>query len=63
MKSKGKIKSIGTTTHSVAVATITAENNLIDIVFPIINMNGMGLLDGTKQEIVQAFRAKKIDTS
>ena len=56
MKNKGKIKAIGISTHSVAVANIAAENDLIDIVFPIINMNGMGLLDGTKEEMVQAIK-------
>lgn len=56
MKSKGKIKAIGISTHSVAVADLAAENDIIDVVFPIINMNGMGLLDGTKEEMVQAIK-------
>ena len=56
MKKKGLIKAIGISTHSVAVASIAAENDLIDVVFPIINMNGMGLLDGTKEEMVQAIK-------
>ena len=56
LKNKGKIKAIGISTHSVAVANIAAEHDLIDVVFPIINMNGMGLLDGTKEEMVQAIK-------
>lgn len=56
MKNKGKIKAIGISTHSVAVASIAAENDLIDVVFPIININGMGLLDGTKEEMVLAIK-------
>lgn len=56
MKNKGKIKAIGISTHSVAVANIAAENDLIDVVFPIINMKGTGLIDGTKEEMVQAIK-------
>jgi uncharacterized protein len=55
LKNNGKIKAIGISTHSVSVASIAAENELIDVVFPIINMTGMGLLDGTKEEMIQAI--------
>ncbi|HYE09338.1 MAG TPA: aldo/keto reductase [Patescibacteria group bacterium] len=56
MKNKGKIKAIGISTHSTAVANIAAEHDLMDVVFPIINMNGTGLIDGTKEEMVQAIK-------
>lgn len=56
MKKAGKIRAIGISTHSVAVANIAAEHDLIDVVFPIINMSGMGLLNGTKEEMIQAIK-------
>jgi predicted aldo/keto reductase-like oxidoreductase len=56
MKSIGKIRAIGVSTHSVAVANIAADHELIDVVFPIINMNGMGLIDGTKESMIQAIK-------
>lgn len=55
MKKAGKIKAIGISTHSVAVANLAADHELIDVVFPIINMNGMGILNGTKEEMIQAI--------
>lgn len=55
MKKQGKIKAIGISTHSVAVANIAADHELIDVVFPIINMTGMGILNGTKEEMIQAI--------
>lgn len=56
MKNKNKIKAIGISTHSVAVAKLAAEHELIDVVFPIINIKGLGLLDGTKEEMVEAIK-------
>lgn len=56
MKEQGKIKAVGISTHNVKVANLAAEHPLIDIVFPIINMNGLGILEGTKEEMVQAIK-------
>ena len=55
MKKQGKVKHIGISTHSAAVAAIAAEHELIDVVFPIINMKGLGILDGTKEDMVAAI--------
>ncbi|MDF2840208.1 MAG: aldo/keto reductase [Clostridia bacterium] len=56
LKKIGKIKAIGISTHSVSVANLAADHELIDVVFPIINMTGMGLLEGTKEEMIQAIK-------
>lgn len=56
MKKQGKIKAIGISTHSIAVTNIAAEHQLIDVVFPIINMNGRGIIDGTKEEMIAAIK-------
>ncbi|MGB7605854.1 MAG: aldo/keto reductase [Lutisporaceae bacterium] len=56
MKKQGKIKAIGISTHSIAVTNIAAEHQLIDVVFPIINMKGRGIIDGTKEEMIAAIK-------
>jgi predicted aldo/keto reductase-like oxidoreductase len=56
MKKQGKVKAVGISTHSVAVANLAAENPLIDIVFPIINMKGLGIIDGTKEQMEEAIK-------
>lgn len=56
MKKKGKVKAIGISTHSVDVTNLAAEHELIDVVFPIINMKGLGIIDGTKEEMLEAIK-------
>lgn len=56
-KKKGKIKAVGISTHSVSVVNIAAGVEEIDVVFPIINMQGIGILDGTKEEMEKAIAA------
>lgn len=55
LKKQGKVKAIGISTHSVEVTKLAAENDLIDIVFPIINMKGLGIIDGSKEEMIEAI--------
>lgn len=56
MKKQGKVKYIGISTHSAAVAHIAADHPSIDVVFPIINMRGLGILDGTKEDMAAAIK-------
>lgn len=56
MKKQGKVKAIGISTHSVDVTNLAAEHPLIDVVFPIINMKGLGIIDGTKEQMVEAIK-------
>lgn len=56
MKKLGKIKAIGISTHSIAVTSKAAEHPLIDVVFPIINKEGRGIIDGTKEEMIAAIK-------
>lgn len=56
MKKQGKIKAIGISTHSIAVTSMAALHPLIDVVFPIINMTGMGIIDGTKEQMEDAIK-------
>ncbi|MFZ5352263.1 MAG: aldo/keto reductase [Bacillota bacterium] len=55
LKARDKVKAIGISTHSAAVTALAAENNDIDIVFPIINMAGLGILDGSKEDMEAAI--------
>lgn len=56
MKKQGKIKAIGISTHSIAVTNLAAEHELIDVVFPIVNMKGLGIVDGTKEDMIAAIK-------
>lgn len=54
-KAKGKIKAVGISTHSVAVTRLAAANDKIDVVFPIINIEGTGIMHGTRDEMLDAI--------
>jgi aryl-alcohol dehydrogenase-like predicted oxidoreductase len=54
-KSKGIIRAIGISTHAVGAVKRAAEIKEIDIIFPIINKLGMGIIDGSVDDIVKAI--------
>lgn len=55
MKAKGLIKAVGISTHSVDVVRAAATVSGLDVVFPIINIEGLGILHGTRQEMEAAI--------
>lgn len=55
MKKAGKIKNIGISTHSVDVVKRAAGMDIIDVVFPLINVAGRGVVDGTRDEMAAAI--------
>lgn len=55
MKKQGKIRAVGISTHNVKVASMAAEVAEIDVVFPIINISGRGIMGGTKEEMAAAI--------
>lgn len=55
MKAKGVIRAVGISTHSIAAANLAADKDEIDVVFPIINKSGLGIIDGTKEDMVKAI--------
>jgi aryl-alcohol dehydrogenase-like predicted oxidoreductase/Pyruvate/2-oxoacid:ferredoxin oxidoreductase delta subunit len=60
MKSKGVIKAIGISTHNVLTVNKAIENDNIDVIFPLINQIGLGILNGTKEDMIDAIgRASK----
>jgi len=54
-KSKGTIRAIGISTHAVGIVRRAAEIKEIDIIFPIINRLGMGIIGGSVDEMVKAI--------
>lgn len=54
-KAKGKIKAVGISTHSVLAARKAATMDEIDVVFPIMNIAGTGILHGTRDEMLEAI--------
>ncbi|MEA3454772.1 MAG: aldo/keto reductase [Candidatus Caldatribacteriota bacterium] len=59
-KVKGVIRAIGISTHVVEVIKRAAEIEEIDIVFPIINKLGLGIVDGNASDMIKAIsRASK----
>jgi predicted aldo/keto reductase-like oxidoreductase len=53
-KSKGLIRAVGISTHDVRVADLTADRHDMDIMFPIINRTGTGILNGTVEDMQRA---------
>ena len=54
-KSKGIIRAIGISTHAVGIVRRAAEIEEIDIIFPIINKLGMGILGGSVNDMIKAI--------
>jgi len=55
-RAKGLIKAIGISTHSVSTVKRATKEPDIDVIFPIINRAGLGILHGTRDEMVSAIR-------
>lgn len=54
-KAKGVIRAIGISTHVMEIVSRAAEVKDIDIIFPIINKLGMGIIDGSVDDMVKAI--------
>ncbi len=55
MKEKGYIKAVGISTHYISAVYSAAKMNEIDIIEPIINKNGLGIVDGTREDMEKAI--------
>ncbi|HHV62400.1 MAG TPA: 4Fe-4S binding protein [Firmicutes bacterium] len=56
-KKKGKIRSVGISTHVVETVYAALERRDIDVIFPLINKTGMGIIGGTVEDMARAIRA------
>jgi aryl-alcohol dehydrogenase-like predicted oxidoreductase len=54
-KAKGVIRAIGISTHAVGIVRRATEIKEIDVIFPIINKLGMGIIDGSVDDMVKAI--------
>lgn len=54
-KAKGVIRAIGISTHAVGIVRRATEIKEIDIIFPIINKLGMGIIGGSADNMVKAI--------
>ncbi len=54
-KAKGLIKAVGISTHAVDVVDAAPDHPEIDVVFPIINKRGMGILNGNVADMLAAI--------
>jgi len=54
-KRKGYIRAIGISTHNVTTVEAAADVPEVDIIFPLINYMGLGILDGNKDTMLAAI--------
>ncbi len=55
-KQKGTIKAVGVSTHNVEVVEAAAEMDEIDVIHPLVNKKGVGIGDGTTEEMLSAVK-------
>jgi len=58
-KEKGKIKAVGVSTHAVEIVNLAADLKEIDVIHPILNISGLGIIDGNKEEMLKAISKAK----
>jgi aryl-alcohol dehydrogenase-like predicted oxidoreductase len=51
-KSRGLVKAIGISTHTVAAVKASLEKPEIEIIHPLINLRGIGILDGNREDML-----------
>ncbi|SKC69665.1 aldo/keto reductase [Maledivibacter halophilus] len=59
MKEKGYIRAVGISTHAVAAVNAAANMEEIEVIHPIINKNGLGIMDGSLNDMMDAIKAAK----
>lgn len=55
LKEKGLIRAIGASVHKAGAARVVARTPEIDVLFPVINEHGMGIIDGTADDMLEAM--------
>ncbi|MGI5839046.1 MAG: aldo/keto reductase [bacterium] len=58
-KEKGIIRAVGVSTHAVEVVEAVAEMPEVDVVHPLLNSDGIGILDGGRDDMVRAVARAK----
>ncbi len=57
LKAQGVIRAFGISTHHVAGVRAAAGADYIDVVHPLLNKAGLGIVDGTREEMEQALKS------
>lgn len=58
-KNRGLVGAIGASTHTVAGVLAINEEPVIDVVFPVLNRRGLGIIDGTLENMLEALSQSK----
>ncbi len=56
-REKGRIKAVGVSTHNIEVVRAVCDMPEIDVVHPLVNKTGIGIGDGTVEEMLAAVKA------
>ncbi len=56
MRDKGYIRAVGLSTHYIACMDGALRHPELDVLFPLINKNGIGIADGTSEEMLERIR-------
>lgn len=54
-KGRGLVRAVGISTHAVAAVLAAARMPEIEVIHPLINVEGIGILDGTREQMVEAI--------
>jgi predicted aldo/keto reductase-like oxidoreductase len=57
MKEEGKIAHVGMSSHYIEAFRLALHHDDIEVIHPLINRTGMGILDGTAEEMAEAIAA------
>lgn len=56
LKDKGIIKAVGISTHHIKAVEAAIKEPLIEVIHPILNINGFGIQDGSVEEMADAIK-------
>lgn len=57
LKEKGYIRAVGISTHKIAAVRASSQFKEIEVIHPMINKYGLGILDGTRDEMLKEISA------
>ncbi|MBI2851225.1 MAG: aldo/keto reductase, partial [Chloroflexi bacterium] len=58
-KEKGIVRSIGASLHTIAGMNAVNDEPAIDVVFPVLNRRGLGIIDGSLKDMLLALQESK----
>ena len=59
MKEKGTIRAIGASTHTIAGVRALNQEPRMDVIFPVLNQHGLGIIDGNLEGMLAALEESK----